>query len=43
MASRTAKQNIKGEPHVSKPAPTKGCGHCYKTSSDKEGEKQKKK
>lgn len=43
MASRVAKQGIKGEPKVvTKPAPTKGCGHSYKGGSDKEGEHQKK-
>jgi len=41
--SRVPRQGIKGEPKVAKPAPAKGCGHSYKTGSDKSGEKQQKK
>lgn len=42
MASRVAKQDIKGEPKVAKPAPAVGCGHTYKGGKDKEGTKQQK-
>jgi len=40
MASRVAKQDIKGEPKMGVTAPKKGVG--YKTGQDKDGEKQKK-
>ena len=43
MASRVAKQSIKGEPKVGVSIPSgKGCGHQVKTGTDKSGEKQKK-
>ncbi len=41
MASRVAKQNIKGEPKVGVALPTKGLAPAKK-GSDKSGEKQKK-
>ena len=39
MASRVAKQNIKGEPKMGVSAPK---GVTYKSGKDKDGEKQKK-
>jgi hypothetical protein len=41
MASRVAKQNIKGEPKLGIALPTKGLAPKNK-GNDKEGEKQKK-